>query len=1579
MAASSGVAPRPALSPSAAWADLQLRRAAFAWRCGDVSAAVELLEDIPFDTLLASPPAFEDAERAIALLGLGYLRLGALDDASALSERVRHAKPASPAAGAIARLTLAASLGTPEFLSETDRYRDALGRELEGDGKGDGAGERRGDAAPGALIARYGLALAAESRGESADAAWREIAASRDLSPLARDLAAAAAIRVAALEAALDRGTHSQPPPADSIEAILARVDSTSLFAPCARLILGSRLIENGQVAEGRDLLERNLVRNVDAQTQRASARRLAALALEEGRWADADSAFRDVALRWESDEAAIQRIAAECVADPSLDPWGAEPLATTVLVFDGAPFHSLAREQEVSAIDLRTRFEVAMPSGAEYLRRGDALADAQAFPPLSPEALIARAQAADDLRASQVASSKSMQRLAAAEAHAARLSDHFLRGRRDVDASAEAIDAASRALAALDLRAEAALLRVEALCGALEAECVARAGEIDRRAERATAIGAGLAYAHAGQRAWAGGSSARTEIDLADSLLREEAHLAGDERTAASAIAANTTGWFAESFRTLWAPALRREIAALASRAGGAIASSAALRALIDERFAAIGSDAMLVALRADASACSLAAANEADVTARVVGETARVALASAAIEIAREGEGIAYGRAVAASEFGFEVARAAADPSRPEARAHADALDADARARFREFLWRYPDSPARDDARFRLAERLAESRTPQDRGEALQIYAALDDDAWDFPRRDAVLFNMGVLLSEEGDSGSSRYFRNLVADFPRSRYCQEAYLRLGDDAFAASDLSGAAESYARAVDGDSRERAAIALYKLGWTRFREERFRDAALAFRDLLDLYAGDAAPALADLRAESEEYLVTALARAGGGRVFADIFHPVGARHGEEQTLSRLSETLARFSQFSAACAADSIWLARYPESPGALDAAAHWIETLELANRASDARRVRLAAAERFAPSGAWCSANASDSLRDAAASFAIAMCEDVARYHHRQAASSSDRDAWREALRIDEFLVATWPDAVAVPPARLNAAMAASSLGEFARALEHAEAAARSGSAAIAEEAAWRVVGIRDQWYESSRSEQLSARASAGDAVLATAGELSRATVRGDSVLALACIDAAEAYAARRGGEARARDALWRAADIALVHVWNARAAALLESFLAFGASDARTPLGARLRARALFEAERFDEAARAYQEALVLAQAEPESIRAELGPMIPRAEFLQIDASQRKGEIAPDEAARRFVEFARNWPACVEADRALYQAGLLFDAASDPASAVAAWSDLSVRYPASELVQDARLASAAALERAGDARAASAALASFALSDRESPDARGALRRAGALLAAARDTISADSLDDVYLATFPDDEGAVFEIRGARAYRELRLASATLSVSAILRGDASANGGSSALGAYLALAAEKPDRADRELLARTAYLIAEEAREACAAVRLTQPIAASVGIKKALLARALETYRECAAHAAPPWDRAAAYRIGGLLVEFGDALQASERPAGLSDDARVSYEEMLEKQSAEFYERGEQAWADLLERVTEEDGDEGQWIEETRCALEDRDVRVGDRAAAAGGGRWGENRANAR
>jgi cellulose synthase operon protein C len=201
------------------------------------------------------------------------------------------------------------------------------------------------------------------------------------------------------------------------------------------------------------------------------------------------------------------------------------------------------------------------------------------------------------------------------------------------------------------------------------------------------------------------------------------------------------------------------------------------------------------------------------------------------------------------------------------------------DAIAAFEEFLTRYPDDPRYSpDVMFRLAElyyerssdaqnvamreyeetlkKLDPEKNPNppaepkvDFSKSIALYERLLTEFPNYKLNDASLYLLGYCLEKQENFERARgTYERLIAAYPKSRYATEAWMRIGENYFDAYDikdaLQKAAEAYEKAIVDKTHPLYDKALYKLGWTYYRMDRFDDAVDRFLNLTDFYEAQA---------------------------------------------------------------------------------------------------------------------------------------------------------------------------------------------------------------------------------------------------------------------------------------------------------------------------------------------------------------------------------------------------------------------------------------------------------------------------------------------------------------------------------------------------------------------------------------------------------------------------------------------------------------------------------------------------------------------------------------------------------------
>jgi hypothetical protein len=102
---------------------------------------------------------------------------------------------------------------------------------------------------------------------------------------------------------------------------------------------------------------------------------------------------------------------------------------------------------------------------------------------------------------------------------------------------------------------------------------------------------------------------------------------------------------------------------------------------------------------------------------------------------------------------------------------------------------------------------------------------------------------------------------------------------------------------------------------------------------------------------------------------------------------------------------------------------------------------------------------------------------------------------------------------------------------------------------------------------------------------------------------------------------------------------------------------------------------------------------------------------------------------------------------------------------------------------------------------------------------------------------------------------------------------------------------------------------------------------------------RLLVPLDKSLAIKDRFFRRALGAFEKVESEAPLEVALQASLLSGDLLVEYGKAILASQRPKGLKGGDREGYEEALRDRARSFYERSLDRYAGALDRLEDEEG----------------------------------------
>jgi TolA-binding protein len=135
----------------------------------------------------------------------------------------------------------------------------------------------------------------------------------------------------------------------------------------------------------------------------------------------------------------------------------------------------------------------------------------------------------------------------------------------------------------------------------------------------------------------------------------------------------------------------------------------------------------------------------------------------------------------------------------------------------------------------------------------------------------------------------------------------------------------------------------------------------------------------------------------------------------------------------------------------------------------------------------------------------------------------------------------------------------------------------------------------------------------------------------------------------------------------------------------------------------------------------------------------------------------------------------------------------------------------------------------------------------------------------------------------------------------------------------------------------------QRSDRT-RYLAAIASLELAEPTRRQFEVVKLTQPLADSLKIKRALMEDVIAAYTTSADYGVAEVTTAATFRLGEVYESFASDLVASERPGNLDAAALEQYELLLEEQIYPFEEKAIELYKANTDRAP--DGVYDQWVQ---------------------------------
>ncbi len=208
----------------------------------------------------------------------------------------------------------------------------------------------------------------------------------------------------------------------------------------------------------------------------------------------------------------------------------------------------------------------------------------------------------------------------------------------------------------------------------------------------------------------------------------------------------------------------------------------------------------------------------------------------------------------------------------------------------------------------------------------EAIELYKKLLNDYPGYERNDQVLYQMSRAYEELGKVEEAMQIMNrLVHEYPSSRFIDEVQFRRAEYFFTRRHYLDAEEAYGSIVGmGVSSSYYHLALYKLGWTFYKQELYDEALDRFIALLDYkvstgYDFSQTADEPERKRMDDTFRVISLSFSdtGGARSVVEYFNRHGKRSYEDGVYSNLAEYYFDKRRYDDAAATYNAFVGRNP--------------------------------------------------------------------------------------------------------------------------------------------------------------------------------------------------------------------------------------------------------------------------------------------------------------------------------------------------------------------------------------------------------------------------------------------------------------------------------------------------------------------------------------------------------------------------------------------------------------------------------------------------------------------------------------
>lgn len=806
----------------------------------------------------------------------------------------------------------------------------------------------------------------------------------------------------------------------------------------------------------------------------------------------------------------------------------------------------------------------------------------------------------------------------------------------------------------------------------------------------------------------------------------------------------------------------------------------------------------------------------------------------------------------------------------------------------------------------------------------------------------RENLLYWYGLCLFEDNErEQAAQIFQQLLEEFPKTEFADEVNFRIGEFHFDVQDYQKAIDVYKLTIDKWNNPYFGMALYKLAWSYYKLNQYRESISTFfyllgdLDMLDsLNCEEMGRSKLDLREETIDYIAISFSELGGLDVANEFLKDVNATEDQIiQITHSMGDIYNKRSFYDQALAIYGNLLEQYPLYKNAPQVQFGIFECYSKLDKYDESIAARKTLVKNYHPKSKWGRANADPESRKMVKELVDKVDFILATPILAKADDAVARNDYQKAITHYREFIDNFPKDERAPRAAYNMADSYYELEDYRMAAKvYLIVVKKFPPNELTEDAAYNRVICYDMLFQQEKNRQ-------PDTITVSLGRKKlkfQVESKGQKELLQACQEFVRIIPS--GDKTveillKSVEQFFKLEQLKVSHLLLNR---VLNEILKKRHGLKYYGQAASLMAQVCYKLEKFKQAEKWYAVASRTCTDSLADIRENSRQMMASSRYKIAENLMAEGDSLS--AAKEFERIAVRYSSSEVAEVATYDAAMQFEKAGQQKKAAKLYELFARRYTRAEHAEEALLRAGMLYEKLGEHKKAAKNYMQVYTRDRNSDAAAGALFSAGLAYEAAEKWRLAAAAFGKYLQEYKAEPEKLYEIAMKEAnatYESKDYVKARQLLISFLN--------------YHQSLKNRGVEVDDYFAAKASFLLAEIDYIYFTSVKLSPPLELNMQKKQLVLNGLLQKYLETTNYKIADWTTAAFYKIGQAFEDFGQSVMDSPPPEGASQEdldqywatIRVQLVHPLLGKALEYYQANE--------KLANKTDIQNKWVDATR------------------------------